>query len=239
MDFYVYIHRKKTTKEVFYVGKGKFNRAYEKTSRNKFWRSIVLKHGFIVEFVETGLQEWYAFELEQNLISYYGRRDCGEGSLVNATEGGEGTAGHIWSDELKEWRRQKTIEQFKDPAMRKKASLARKGRKLSEEARQRSIATYHKHKEKIIAGNSERLKKMWQTAEFREKMIKKSKELVMPQEARDKIAAALSKPVLRSDGVLFKSAAEAGRVLGKSPTKISLVANGKRNTAYGYKWEYV
>jgi hypothetical protein len=239
MDFYVYIHRKKTTKEVFYVGKGKFNRAYEKTSRNKFWRSIVLKHGFIVEFVETGLQEWYAFELEQNLISYYGRRDCGEGSLVNATEGGEGTTGHFWSDELKEWRRQKTIEQFKDPAMRKKVSLARKGRKLTEKHRLSSIAALERGKEKQKETVSYLLKEKWKDPEFRQKMINMSLSKQMAQESRDKIAAALSKPVLRSDGVIFKSAAEAGRVLGKSHAKISMVANGKRNTAYGYKWEYV
>lgn len=94
MSFYVYIHKKKTTGEVFYVGKGKNWRATNKTQRNKFWKRIVQKHGLIVEIVEKDIQEWYAHELEKSLISYYGRRDQGRGTLVNLTDGGEGSEGY-------------------------------------------------------------------------------------------------------------------------------------------------
>ena len=148
MDFYVYVHKKKTTGEVFYVGKGTGKRAYHKTKRSKFWKNIVEKHGYVVEFIEVGLQEWYAFELEQNLIAYYGRRDLEEGCLVNATEGGEGSAGHLWTADMKEWRSQKTKEQFSSAEMRKKASDAKKGKRLSEEARLQSIKTLDQHREK-------------------------------------------------------------------------------------------
>lgn len=88
-DFYVYIHRKATTGEIFYVGKGCENRAYE-FGRNFHWDNTAKKHGFSVEIVQSHLQEWYAFELEMNLISFYGRKDLGFGPLVNLTDGGEG-----------------------------------------------------------------------------------------------------------------------------------------------------
>lgn len=100
-DFYVYLHRKKTTGEVFYVGKGTNNRSRVRNNKSKFWNSIVEKHGYVIEIVESGLQEWYAFELEYNLIAYYGRRDLGRGPLVNLTDGGEGASGSIVSEERK------------------------------------------------------------------------------------------------------------------------------------------
>jgi hypothetical protein len=239
MDFYVYLHKKKTTGEVFYVGKGTGKRAYHKTKRSKFWKNIVDKHGYIVEFVEVGLQEWYAFELEQNLISYYGRRDLEEGCLVNATEGGEGSSGHIWTEEMKEWRSLKTKEQFSSAEMRKKASDAKKGKKLSQKAKEQSVKVLNQYREKAKKAVSEMLKEKWKTPEFREKMLKQSKSLVMSESAKQKIAAALSKPVMRSDGVLFKSVSDAARSLGKQGSKITMVANGKRNMAYGYSWKYV
>lgn len=94
MSYYVYIHKKKTTGEVFYIGKGKNWRATNKTQRNKFWKRVVQKHGFVVEIIEKDIQEWYAHELEISLIAYYGRRDQGRGTLVNLTDGGEGSEGY-------------------------------------------------------------------------------------------------------------------------------------------------
>lgn len=90
-DFYVYVHRKATTGEIFYVGKGTGYRAYE-FGRNRHWNNTAKKHGYTVETIEIGLQEWYAFELEMNLISYHGRCDLGLGVLVNLTDGGEGSS---------------------------------------------------------------------------------------------------------------------------------------------------
>lgn len=93
MDYYVYFHRKATTGEIFYVGKGKGNRAWSRKSRNKFWKAVEKNHGFIVEIFMYGLQEWYALELEKDLISKYGRRNNDTGTLTNITDGGEGVSG--------------------------------------------------------------------------------------------------------------------------------------------------
>lgn len=73
MGFYVYIHRRKTTGEVFYIGKGRRRRAWSSSGRNKHWGYVAKKHGFTVEIYASNLQEWYAFELEKDLIAYYGR----------------------------------------------------------------------------------------------------------------------------------------------------------------------
>ncbi len=92
-DFYVYVHRTLAGR-VFYVGKGQDKRGWSDQSRNKHWHNIVNKHGLVVEVVESGLQEWYAFELECGLITLYGRE-----TLCNMTNGGDGTSGLVHSEE--------------------------------------------------------------------------------------------------------------------------------------------
>jgi hypothetical protein len=89
VSFYVYLHRKATTGEVFYVGKGNKARARSTNGRNQRWRRTVAKHGLVVEIVEAGMQEWWAFELEAELIALYGRQN-----LANMTDGGDGPAGY-------------------------------------------------------------------------------------------------------------------------------------------------
>lgn len=93
MDFYVYLHKKKTTGEIFYVGKGNSRRAWERGGRNKYWHSIVKAHDYVVEIYQNYLQEWYALELEQDLILKYGRRIDKTGTLCNITTGGESQSG--------------------------------------------------------------------------------------------------------------------------------------------------
>lgn len=91
--YYVYLHKKKTTGEVFYVGKGNGDRAWVSKNRNKYWKNVAAKYGYTVEIYQDNLREWYAFELEQELILKYGRRVNNTGSLCNITTGGEGASG--------------------------------------------------------------------------------------------------------------------------------------------------
>lgn len=93
MDFYVYVHKKKTTGEVFYVGKGCGTRAWNFNNRSTFWVKVCRKYGCVVEIVKNNLQEWYALELETDLINYYGRSNLGNGPLVNLIDGGDGLSG--------------------------------------------------------------------------------------------------------------------------------------------------
>ena len=94
--FYVYLHRRKTDNKVFYVGKGKGRRAYTKTSRSQWWKSVSDKHGLIVEVVFENLSEEEAFQIEKDTIlefKYFGY------PLVNLTNGGEGMSGYKQPEE--------------------------------------------------------------------------------------------------------------------------------------------
>lgn len=122
-DYFVYLHRRATTGKVFYVGKGTRYRYASKWNRSQHWHNIVNKHGYTIEIVQAGMQEWWAFEMERELILKYQDHE-----LCNRTDGGEGTSGYRLTDEQKEKQRrvfeekqsgksisQKAKERFKDP----------------------------------------------------------------------------------------------------------------------------
>lgn len=91
--FYVYVHINPETNEIFYVGKGKEDRAYS-TSRHQYWKDFVKpileKYNMkdIVHFICINQPEDVAYKYETMYISYYGRVDLGTGSLINRTSGG-------------------------------------------------------------------------------------------------------------------------------------------------------
>lgn len=86
----VYRHIRLDTNEVFYIGISSDNkRPYSSRSRNRFWKNVVSKTDYIVEIIACNLTQEESYELEEFLISEYGRRDLGTGCLVNLTNGGE------------------------------------------------------------------------------------------------------------------------------------------------------
>lgn len=94
MNCYVYRHIRLDNNEVFYIGIGKtkrFKRAYEKTRRSEFWHNIVNKAGYRVEIMFHSISWEEACKIERILISHYGRRDLMNGTLVNLTDGGDGS----------------------------------------------------------------------------------------------------------------------------------------------------
>lgn len=130
---YVYKHVRKDTGEVFYVGKGSMRenrppsheRAYALCGRSKFWRSVVRKHGYSVIIFASCKTDKAAKDLEKDLISKMGRRNKGGGLLVNLTDGGEGTCGMVYSQELRKIRSQHA----KGPRSDKWIASIRKARK--------------------------------------------------------------------------------------------------------------
>ena len=96
MNKVVYIHRKKTNGEIFYIGMGNSDRPYQKyaTSRSVVWHRIVNKHGYVIEVIRKDLTKQDALNIEKDLIELIGRRDKGLGSLVNLSDGGVGVTGN-------------------------------------------------------------------------------------------------------------------------------------------------
>lgn len=93
---YVYKHIRKDNNEVFYVGIGtlkNYKRVNSLLNRNTHWLNIVNKVGYYSEIIEDDINWEKACELEKYWISYYGRVDLKTGTLVNLTNGGEGTFG--------------------------------------------------------------------------------------------------------------------------------------------------
>jgi hypothetical protein len=213
-DFYVYLHKKSSNGDVFYVGKGSGNRAWRFNQRSKLWKNIVKKHGVTVEIFESSIQEWYAFELEINLIAYYGRMQLGEGKLINFTDGGDGTSGWVPSEETKIKmsiaQNEKSVSDKKRAAMigrkkpawhskkigdaqkgkiisaetRSKLSASLKGRKTSEETRQKLI--FAQNKPETIQKRKDNLIGKKHTQEHKDAISASLRGRVFLQESRDK-----------------------------------------------------
>lgn len=132
---YVYRHRKADTHDVFYVGIGTMTRTQSKNNRNKFWKSIVNKHGFYSEIVAECETKELACELEVLLISEYGRVNNGTGVLCNMTEGGEGVIG--LSDEAKASISNKLKEYYKKNPIKNRVISESAKLKMSESAKKR------------------------------------------------------------------------------------------------------
>lgn len=98
----VYKHVTKDTGVTFYIGIGKSDqRAYSTAQRTKIWKSIVKKHSYTVEILDTNLTWEEACKKEKELITLYGKKSLGTGTLVNITDGGDGRLGAYPSEDTK------------------------------------------------------------------------------------------------------------------------------------------
>ena len=99
-NFYVYAHYKPDG-NIFYVGKGRGNRAWWIHKRSDFWYKTVHKYGYEVVLLYENLSEEDAFKLERDEIVFWGRRNNPDnfGFLINLTDGGEGTSGYKFTQE--------------------------------------------------------------------------------------------------------------------------------------------
>lgn len=95
--FYVYLHRKASNNDIFYVGKGQGNRGWHK-ARGVFWKHKATKHGVIVDVIQDGMSEDDAFLLEMWMIAKL--RHEGH-ALCNLTDGGDGTTGAVSHQRIK------------------------------------------------------------------------------------------------------------------------------------------
>lgn len=103
---YVYRHIRLDTMAPYYIGVGrddvgKYVRSESKSGRSRFWHNITNKHGNRIDILLDDLSWDEAIEKEIEFINIYGRMDKG-GILCNLTDGGEGTAGILYSEETRQ-----------------------------------------------------------------------------------------------------------------------------------------
>jgi hypothetical protein len=101
--YYTYLHST-SDGSVFYVGKGREERAYTKHDRSVAWKEHVKKsQGYAVSILADWPKEEEAFEHEKFLISCF--KDMGH-NLLNLTSGGKGPNDYCQTKELREHKRQ-------------------------------------------------------------------------------------------------------------------------------------
>lgn len=84
--YYVYAYLRKSDNSVYYIGKGKDNRAF--VSHKNIG---IPEDKTRIVLLETNLSEIGALALERRMIRWYGRKDLGTGILRNKTDGGDGS----------------------------------------------------------------------------------------------------------------------------------------------------
>ena len=142
---YVYRHIRLDKNEPFYIGIGKlpnYKRAYQTIKRNGFWHNIVSKTNYEVEILFDDISWEEAEKKEIEFITLYGRKDLDNGTLVNLTNGGEGSLkrAHTEESKLKMSKARKGVP--KSEEWKRKISESHKGMKITEETRQKLIDSH-------------------------------------------------------------------------------------------------
>src|SRR3989304_85447 len=111
---YIYLHINPLKNEIFYVGQGINKRAFATHNRSEVWKRTVKKYGYIINIIETDLTKEQVNEREIFYIKKIGRRDLELGSLINFTNGGEGSVGRTpWNKGKTGYKTQKCSEETK------------------------------------------------------------------------------------------------------------------------------
>lgn len=161
--YYVYAWYRKSTNEIFYIGKGKNNRYLEtKQHRNDYFINTLnyYKDDCDVKILFNELDEETAFALERQLIQEY--KEIGQ-CQTNLHEGGSGgnTGNYeVVSQKLKEYRATHPLTE-KQKEVVEKMHQSTKGRKQSDEHRlNESIAAKKSWEDRTTPGNVARLENL-------------------------------------------------------------------------------
>lgn len=193
--FYIYIHRRADTGEVFYIGKGSGRRAWATQYRTEYWQRVRAKYGIVVEILERFETEAAAFEREKALIAHH--RTAGL-RLCNITDGGEGASGNVMTEHAKQLISMANKGRVRGPdsdETRKRKAEAAKGRSMSAEAVAKTAAfhTGRKRSQETLSKMSAALKGVGAgrvvSEATRQKISKAKKGVPLSEVARRNISA--------------------------------------------------
>lgn len=141
--FYVYRYIDPVRNVAIYVGKGKNGRMFDHLKRKdihplvrKLQKMKSLGIEPLIDKIIDGVDEELALLVEMEAISKYGRKDLGTGTLLNLTNGGEGTSGYVYTEshrqKISDGRKGKTFTEKTKRAIAESNRVAHLGKKLSD-----------------------------------------------------------------------------------------------------------
>ena len=156
---YAYLREDRTP---YYIGKGKGNRVYKK-SKNDIRPP---KDKSRVILLKQGLTEDEAFIHERYMIFIFGRKDLGNGILLNRTDGGDGASGNIQTQETKQKRSIALKGKSRPDDVKEKIRNKNLGKTHSQETCQKISDTHKGNKYWVGKKHSEESKKKMRDAKL-------------------------------------------------------------------------
>lgn len=254
--FYVYAHIRKSTGEVFYIGRGTGKRMYSKQHRSKHWQAIVNKYGIDHKILFNNLTNEGANVIEQEQIKEYGRLDNG-GQLINQTDGGGGLCGYKPTKEtlIKKSKAMKgRIFKHIDKNIVEKMFMSGSTIKQIASIQKVAITTIRKHIDPSIRfEHSKKGKSKENLIMFNKGNIPWNKGVTVfsgvdnpfygkkhSQDELLKMSEAKRKPVIcLTDGKIYGSTIEAAEQTGLNQSSIAKVARGYQKITKGFVFKYL